>query len=568
MKCTKCGKVHAAGVTDCGGAVLTEARDQEDQFLEVAVQFLEPTAEQKERREITGLAVPYLEDMARPDWLGRFDVQRFALESAVPRDNTVIYFGHDHLQRGLPVGRVLAFEHADDGLRITARISETSKGNDVYTLLKDKVLDRFSIGYRHVANHLEDVDVEDKPTALVHDQVDVFEVSVLSDPQYDTAVIDGVLTRLPNQKETLMKCTKCGKVHAAGVTECQLDITTLASAEDVNALSASVEDLTRQIATLGATGNGSDTPVAPGSSYGEFLQMVATGEQEALDFLAYVGGTVGDLGDWVKDSWVGDIYKPITERRRLHNLFSSSPLPATGMNVEYGKLLSDTTDVDEQLLEGDTLAYGKIAFDTATAPLKTYGGWGEMSRQEVERSSMAVVEKFYSALVNRYAKVTEAALRTIVNDPANRHVLAGAGVHDLATADGWIDYTVDSAVWLDDLGYDPEFVLVGYDVFKSLAKLRDGDNADAPRLLDRSSGKVNIVSLTGDLFSLPVVPVNVPGLVRIGHSEAIRTFEAGGAPFRLQDDDVTNLTKAFSIYGYEAIAVQQPDLLVAPDTVA
>jgi HK97 family phage prohead protease/HK97 family phage major capsid protein len=518
-----------------------------DQYLTAVVHLSEGGTA---TREVTGLALPYGEDLDRPDWFSGAVRQRFAPESAQVRENAQLFYGHDHLNLGLPIGRITSSEHTDEGLRITARISETPKGDEVYTLLKDGVLDRFSVGYRPITAHLEDDDL-----TLVHDSVEVFEASVVPDPAYQSATVDSVLART-NTKETKMTETQT------------LDPATLASAEDVQTLSASIENLERRIATLGAGAGAPDDHVAPGHSYGEFVQMLARGEKEAVDFLAYAGGTIGDLGDWVKDSWVGDIYRPITENRRLHNLFESSPLPATGMNVEFGKLLADTTDVDEQAAEGDVLAYGGITFETDTAPIKTYGGWGEMSRQEIDRSSVAVVEKFYSALVNRYAKVTEAALRTVAADVANAHVLAGAGTHNLATADGWIDYTVDSAIWLDDKGLAPEFVLVGFDVFKTLAKLRDGDNADAPRLLDRASGTVNIVSLTGQLFNLPVIPVNSAGLVRIGHSSAIRTFEAGGAPFRMQDDDITNLTSAFSIYGYEAIAVQDTDALVAPDATA
>ena len=522
---------------------------------------LEAGTDDKARREIGGLAVPYGEKIERPNMFLGTRFLEFAPGAAKWRDTAQVFYGHDHLDRGLPIGRVLSAEDSEGGSRVTARLSETAKGNEVYTLVQDDVLNRFSIGFYTLAYEVLDADTADATLRVT--EADVFEVSVVPDPAYSTAVLDTVLSN--NRKDGAMPCDKCGKIHAQGVAECQ--VTTFASADDVRSLTGAIETLERQVATLGQGGTGEpDGLQAPGESYGEFLQMVARGESEALEFLAAVSA---DLGGLVKDGWVGDRYRAITERRRILNLFSSSPLPASGMNVEFGQVrpTSDTTAVDEQVAEGDTLAYGKIAFDTDTAPVKTYGGWSDMSRQTIERSSVAVVEKFFDALLNKYAKTTEAAVRAALHNAANSATLAGTGTHDLTTADGWIDYVIDSATFLDERGLPVEFLVTAPDVFKDLAKLRDGANADSPRLLDRTNGTINIPGLTGSLFTIPVVisPTAPAGFVRAGHASAIRSFEAGGAPFRLQDDDITNLTKAMSIYGYMAVAVEDTEALVAPD---
>jgi HK97 family phage prohead protease len=512
-------------------------------------------------REVHGIGVPYLEDLDRPDVFGRFDVQRFAPGSAQLREGgSPLFYGHDHLTRGLPVGLVYHGEHTDKGFKIKARISDTPKGREVHTLAKDGVLRKFSIGHRSLKNHLEDVDVEDKPTALVHDETDVFEVSLVPMPAYQSADVENVLEHQPSpatrtqQKETDMPDTLEG-----------LDLSHLASAEDVSALSTSVEDLTRQIATLGAGGDGADSlPPIPGDSYGQFLQMVADRDQTALDFLAYAGGTTADLGDYIKDSWVGERFKFVQAQRRALNFFASSPLPADGMGVEYGIDGVDSTQVAEQLAEGDELVRGKITFDTDRAPLKTYGGWGEMTYQQIQRAPANVVERFFNALLRRYAQTTEAAVvtRTIAAGTA----LAG-GVLDLATVDGWTRFVIRSARTLMDLGYPLEGILVGYDVFEDLALLRQSGAADAPYFLDRNSGSINVTGLSGEVFNLPIIPINTGAtadVVRAGNKEAIHTYEANGAPFRLQDDDITNLTKAASVYGYMADSTEVPAALIKP----
>lgn len=517
-------------------------------FLEVTT--LAASSTDDGERIVEGLAVPYGERIERPNmWLGTRFLE-FAPGSATWRETAHLFYGHDHLDRQMPIGRVL--EGTDDGTkgsRVRAKLSKTSKADDVYELLRDDVLNRFSVGF--LANSYEIVDADTEDATLRITDADVFEVSVVPDPAYQTAKVEQVLSN--RRKET-------GNMTGTDT----LDPTTLASAEDVRELSTAVDTLSRRVETLGSSR--SDEPAgirAPGDSYGEFLQMVARGDREALDFLAAVSN---DLGGLVRDGWVGDRYKLIQERRRVLNFFASSPLPAEGMNVEFGlvKPTSDTIQVDEQLAEGDTLAYGKLAFGTDTAPVKTFGGWSDMSRQAIDRSSVAVVERFFDALLNEYARRTELAVRTALAN-ATGHVLAGTGTHDLTTADGWIDFTVDAATWLDTKGLPIEGFLVAPDVFKTTAKITTGSNGDY--LLDRNSGQISVPGLSGEIFTVPmlIVPTAATGFVRAAHSSAIRTFEDGAAPFRLQDDDITNLTKAMSVYGYMATAVEDADAIVAPD---
>lgn len=535
----------------------TAARADQPCFLEF--QVLAPTDAQKAKREFVGLALPYGEEMERLDFWTGATRQVFEAESAKVRETAQIFFGHDHQVQGMPVGRIASWRHTPEGLEVTGRLSTTSKAEDVYTLMTPDqdgkaVLDRLSVGYYPVKNVLEDADTKDP--LLRHLEVDVFETSVVPTPQYDSAAVSAVLSQQsPTRKETRMPTTTTTEPETLA-TQAEFQ----ALMESQESLAASLDGLERRLATLGTSGD-DDGHTVPFNSYGEFLQALSQGDEAAVGFLAYVGGIVGDLDGWVKDSWVGDLYRPLQERRRVLNLFETSPLPASGMNVEYGKLLADTTQVAEQVAEGDALAYGKITFTTDTAPLKTYGGWGEMSRQEIDRSTMAVVEKFFQALIRRYLQTTEAAVRAVALDPANSTELAGA-VPDLGTIDGWVDFLVDASFALDDEGLAPEFAIVGRDVFKDLAKMRLG--VDGPFFLDRSSGQVNVTGLSGEVFNVQVVPVGTAGLVRVCDSSAIRTFEAGGAPFRMQDDDIVHLTKAFSIYGYLAVAAQDAKAIIRP----
>lgn len=504
------------------------------------------------KREVSGLALPYGEDLDRPDWNTGATVQRFAEGSAIFRDNSLLYFGHDHLDRGMPIGKLTSTKDTPAGPKVSARISATAKGEEVYTLAKDGVLDRFSIGFYPVKSELDESD-PNRPV-LTHTEIDVFEVSIVPEPAYQSAVIDHVLS------STHPTAPKEGATMPEAAT---LDREGLATSEDITALSQAVDNLERRISTL-SIGDPQAPHVmqAPGDSYGEFLQMVTRGEPAALEFLAYVGGTTVDLGDVMKDSWVGERFRFVEAQRTVLNFFAKSPLPASGMGVEYGVEGTDTTAVGKQAAEGDTLAYGKITFDTDRAALETFGGWGEMTFQEIQRSPVNVVEKFFDALLRRYAQTTEARVSTALVSAGT--ALTG-GVLDMATTDGWTRFIIRSARALKATGYPLEGILVGFDVFESVALMKEANAND--RFLDRDTGTVNATGLSGEVFNVPMIPVetgSTTGVIRAANSQAIRTYEAGGAPFRLQDEDITNLSKAGSIYGYMATALEVPKAIVKP----
>lgn len=100
-------------------------------------------------RIIEGIAVPY--NSPTPIYEnGMLFEEQFApgafRDVVARRDNRVPILLH-HDARSLPVGKSISLREANDGLWITARISETQAGNDALTLMRDGVLDGMSIGF-------------------------------------------------------------------------------------------------------------------------------------------------------------------------------------------------------------------------------------------------------------------------------------------------------------------------------------------------------------------------------------------------------------------------------------
>jgi hypothetical protein len=167
-------------------------------------------------------------------------------------------------------------------------------------------------------------------------------------------------------------------------------------------------------------------------------------------------------------------------------------------------------------------------------------------------------------MVAKYASATNAAVRAkLISDAANFNSSAlGAW-----TAAEIIDSLAEAATKVNgDTGLPLEFILVSSDVFRLIAKTVD--TLDRPILSNAGAtsntyGSINPVGLTGNILGLPVVVD--PSLANLsfyaGNSAALTTYESAGAPFRLNDEDITALTNSFSVYGYLGIAASDPKAL-------
>jgi hypothetical protein len=180
----------------------------------------------------------------------------------------------------------------------------------------------------------------------------------------------------------------------------------------------------------------------------------------------------------------------------------------------------------------------------------------------IERSSVAYVDAAFRAMAAAYAKKTNNIVKSVLGAASTSTASVGAW-----TADAIIEMLADSATTVNnETGKSLEFILCSSDVFKQLAKQVDGVARPIAAATNPSNGfgSINPVGLTGNIAGLPIVvdPSLAAGTLLTGASSAITTYESAGAPFRLNDGDITNLTQQFSVYGYLAVAGHDPKALV------
>lgn len=459
-------------------------------------------------------------------------------------------------EHGELIGRVTQQDREADGLHITARIADTAQGREVAKLIREGVYDSFSIGFKPVRNEVEQ---RDDGTTVVHrTAVELFEISVTGIPAYPDAKITGQrhIDTTTDKEGTQMEDT----TKTDGIAQLRDEMH-----DELRAIKSSLAHLDDTTATAPAGGMY--------RTAGDYLKALAAGDEQAREFMNATRDliTTADTGDNV--AWIADDLKLIQLRRKVMGLLTHAALPPKGMTMEYNVVATDTTATAKQASEGDALTFGKVTFGTKTADINTYGGYTTLSRQTIERSTVAVLNTALRALTNSYAKATELAVRTELYAlvKSQRDAVSNANKIDAAktatamTPNDWAALILDAAEITDERNTGLGTLAVSKDVAKALLALTDTGS----RFLDISGkgndtlGSFDLTGVVGDLMRVPVhiLPGAEANTAVFLDPSAVTVWESGG-PTQLTDGDAIHLTESYSVYGYLAIGATDPNAML------
>ncbi len=497
-----------------------------------------------EERTITGLAVPYGQDAN----IGGAYMERFVPGAITDVTDVKLFYGHEE-----PIGKVLTGRDTEEGYEITAKVSDTARGNEVMTLMRDGVLNKFSVGFVPLES-------ERDGSTVTRTKVSLKEVSVVPFPAFAGANITEVREDGGIPAET----SEPQPEQDNSMENIELDV-------------RAVQDEVAELRRVVEAGQTVATPAPMGSEFrsqAEFAKALVAGDNKAVEF-ARAASTSADAA--VVAPWFGYINTLIANNRPTVSAFSKAALPASGLTVEYAKIDSNTLSVTQQVdglgapAENATLAFGNLTFETVSATVKTYGGYTTFSRQYVERSQVNTLDQVFQGLALAYAGATNTALVTAIGalDFTGKIFDADGG-----TASSLAEGIANGAAYIfTNTGLRPEFILTGTDGYVKLAKVAAGDGR--PVLLTDGAGVNNIgtadiAGLRGSVFGLPIIvdPAIGTGVVYMANSNAVLTMESAGAPVRLTDGDITTLTDSVSVYGYMAIATPREGAIVKLDVTA
>jgi HK97 family phage prohead protease len=488
-----------------------------------------------EKREVAGIAVPY-ETVSNGEM--------FARESVSLDPEAKLMWQHDQHE---PIGKIIEGRHTDAGFEIRASISDTARGRDAITLLEDGVINRFSVGFI-----MRDSKVAEDRTRVVTDAF-VREVSLVSFPWYEGATV----TEVRDDSESEVPTSAPNKEEQVE------EITPVAS--DLAEVREAIQMLEREVAGISKV----DAPVVPQfRSAGEFLKALASNDENAVR--AYTGATTAESVTTPVDF---DLIRLVEAANPLGSVFGRGVTPATGMTITFAKVDSITDGTGVQSAEGDDLGYYELNIGTDSEPISTLGSHSEISRQAIERSSVDYLNSVLRGQAIALGKSLASQLRTKYQAVAAAQVTAGNKVTLANTNyDGWVAGLADAAAtYFQPNGVTIDALVVDTATFKDLLALDGTPVISFSGEANGAVGSANVSGLRGTIAGIPIV-VDA-GLDAVNKDEcafvsslALRQYTSGA--LRLSQENVVNLSEAFSVSTYAACADEYPAFIIPIDQTA
>ena len=489
-----------------------------------------------ETREVVGLAVPY----GQTADIGGVYREAFAPGAIRSVEDVKLFWQHSE-----PIGKIISGRDTAEGFEIRAMISDTPRGQEAYTLLKDNVINKFSVGFVPV-EQTRDGDL------VTRTLVDLREVSLVSFPAFQGASISEVREETP----------------VAEVAEGSIQTKETNMSEnmelDVRAVQDEVAEIRRELELVKTPTIATNAFETKFRSQGEYAKALVSGDSDAVELFR---ATSADAA--LRPAFVGYINNLINSGRPTLNAFNIQALPATGLTVEYAQVNTNTIAIGKQTTENTALSTGDVALTTVSVPVSTYGGFTNISRQAIERSTVNYLDVAFQAMSLAYAKkmnadfVAALAALSYTGKTVDCSTLTAAVVIE-GIANG-------AAIIYNNTGLFPEFIVAGTVAYRRLVSVVD--TSGRPILTQDGAGVNNIGSaqvagLKGSILGLPIVvdPAMDSKTAYLANSAAVTTYESAGTPTRLSESDVTKLQDTYSVYGYAAFAVPFAGAIVKINT--
>jgi len=503
-------------------------------MTELEVRSIEVRLE-ADTREVVGIAVPY----GQVADIGSYQ-EKFAPGAIRSVEDVKLFWQHSE-----PIGKILEGKDTEAGFEIRAMISDTPRGQEAYTLLKDGVINKFSVGFMPLEQTRDG-------SLVTRTLVDLKEVSLVSFPAFQGANVAEVREEL-TVAEVVADSIQTKETNMSENMEL-----------DVRAVQDEVAEIRRELELVKTPTIATNAFETKFRSQGEYAKALVSGDQDAVELFR---ATSADAA--LRPAFVGYINNLINSGRPTLNAFNIQALPATGLTVEYAQVNTNTIAIGKQTTENTALSTGDVALTTVSVPVATYGGFTNISKQAIERSTVNYLDVAFQAMSLAYAKkmnvdfVATLAALSYTGKTVDCSTLTAAVVIE-GIANG-------AAIIYNNTGLFPEFIVAGTVAYRRLVSVVD--TSGRPILTQDGAGVNNIGSaqvagLKGSILGLPIIvdPAMDSKTAYLANSAAVTTYESAGTPTRLSESDVTKLQDTYSVYGYAAFAVPFAGAIVKINT--
>jgi len=479
------------------------------------------------------------------------------------------------------VGIGESIEERDDGAYLWARISQTRDGDDLLTLVRDKVLRAASVVFRPFASGSR----QRADGVVERTRVDLARVAVLDRGAYKSAAV--VAVRQAQEADMAAEPIAEAQQEAPPITPepvaapepAQEDpvpptpvLVERAAPVDLAPLTGRIEAVEQRMAVLAAT------PSEPAAAVPELFRLGSLSEyveRARNEEVVTPGGHPDPAGlrwamaQWlqrevadqittnnagvVPPAWLNDV-KGIVDlgRPTINALGGAQPLPPEGMEIDWPYVSSSNTVIGVQSTQKTEVTSARIDIGKGSSNLVTYAGVSDISVQLLKRSRPSYRAAYDRIMLAAWAAVTDNAFADAI-DAAGTAATYGWDAdttgQNLKKAVFAASVQVETAT-----GLPASVVLCATDVFAQLGTLSEIVPPTPAGNPSNASGTLHAASLQVSVAGLPFVHSRglATGRVIVTNSLAAQWFEDG--PFSMAADDATLLGTDVAWYSFGAAA--------------
>lgn len=433
----------------------------------------------------------------------------------------------ESMQHGGPIiGRGISIEDDGKEARMTFRVSDTTAGRDLLTLINDGIARAVSV----VAKPLKTIR---EGGVFIRESVDLLRVAVLTDGAYANSTVLSVRNLAP--AEDVQESPE----HME-TAELQAAFDALAQRVDAVETAQAVPNVISRSGSL--------------SLADYFTRAFDGGDDEIRRSLAE--NILTDQPGLQGNSTIRDVKGLVAASRPAITAFGTIPAGDAGMVITYPVIdgtAAASGYVATQASEFTEIQSGKVVTGQGSVSLKTFAGGGAISQQAIDRSDPAFMDLWSRWIMRSWGLVTEADFAA---------GLAGGyvGNYDVNLTSDTDGKTFTGTLFEASLavqtatGEPGNVVVAGSNAFKLLGKtFKSSDFA-----IQNAYGSTALPSLTVNVAGLRVVHAPAVGAnhVFIGNSLSAQFAESG--PWVVTAADVAHLARNEAVYSYGASVIFLP----------